>query len=114
MKASDKTTKNKKKYIFTNKTISKKSIMSAVLGILGVVSIVVAIVFTYNREGAATLEYGNVILLALIYGIIGEILGVVARKEPDRFYFFAYLGIVFNALIIIMVSIILYAGAYGI
>ena len=48
---SKKPTRNSKKYIFTNKTFSQKAIMSVVLGIMGIASIVVAIVFTYAKGG---------------------------------------------------------------
>ena len=106
-------TRNSKKYIFTNKTFSEKAIMSVVLGIIGIASIVVAIAFTYARGGLATLEYGGVVLLCLIYGFAGLILGILSKKEPDKYYFISYLGMVLNSITIIMVSLILYAGAYG-
>ncbi len=106
-------TRNSKNYIFTNKTFSKKAIMSVILGIIGIASIVIAIVFTYSKGGVATLEYGGVVLLCLIYGFAGLILAVLSKKEPDKYYFISYLGMVLNVLIIGMVSFILYAGAYG-
>lgn len=110
---SKKPTKNKKNYIFTNKTISYKAIMSIILGVIGVASIVVAIALTYAKDGQATLEYGGVVLLSLIYGFVGLILSIISKREPDRYYFFSYLGMVLNVAVIGMVSFILYAGAYG-
>ena len=106
-------TRNSKKYIFTNKTFSQKAIMSVILGVIGIASIVIAIIFTYSNGGIATLEYGGVVLLCLFYGFAGLILGILSKKEPDRYYFISYLGIVLNAIIIGMVSLILYAGAYA-
>lgn len=87
--------------------------MSVILGIIGITSIIVAIAFTYARGGTATLEYGGVVLLCLLYGFAGLILGILSKREPDKYYFLSYLGMVLNAVIIAMVSLILYAGAYG-
>lgn len=106
-------TRNSKNYIFTNKTFSQKAIMSVVLGVIGIASIIVAVAFTYVKGGNASLEYGGVVLLSLLYGFGGLILGILSRKEPDKYYFLSYLGMVLNGVILVMVSMILYAGAYG-
>ena len=92
-------TRNSKNYIFTNKTFSQKAIM--------------AVAFTYVKGGNASLEYGGVVLLSLLYGFGGLILGILSKKEPDKYYFLSYLGMVLNGVILVMVSMILYAGAYG-
>lgn len=110
---SKKPTRNSKKYIFTNKTFSQKAILSVILGVIGLASIVIAVIFTYSRGGEATLEYGGVVLLCLIYGFIGLILAIISKKEPDKYYFISYLGMVLNVMVIGSVSFILYAGAYG-
>ena len=106
-------TRNSKNYIFTNKTFSQKAIMSVILGVIGIASIIVAVAFTYVKGGNASLEYGGVVLLSLLYGFGGLILGILSKKEPDKYYFLSYLGMVLNAVILVMVSMILYAGAYG-
>ncbi|MBQ8038588.1 MAG: hypothetical protein IJ274_01705 [Lachnospiraceae bacterium] len=86
--------------------------MSVILGIIGIVSIILAIAFTYSKGGIATLEYGGVVLLSLIYGFAGLALAIISKKEPDKYYFISYLGMVLNIVVIGMVSLILYAGAY--
>ena len=106
-------TRNSQNYIFTNKTFSQKAIMSVILGVIGIASIIVAVVFTYSNGGIATLEYGGVVLLSLLYGFSGLILAILSKKEPDKYYFISYLGMVLNGIVIAMVSMILYAGAYG-
>ena len=110
---SKKPTRNSTKYIFTNKTFSQKAILSVILGVIGLASIIIAVIFTYSRGGEATLEYGGVVLLCLIYGFIGLILAIISKKEPDKYYFISYLGMVLNVMVIGSVSFILYAGAYG-
>lgn len=110
---SKKPIRNSKKYIFTNKTFSLKAIMSVILGIIGMVSLVICVILTYLKGGEATLEYGGVALLCLFYGFAGLILGIISRREPDKYYFISYLGMIFNIAVIGGVSFILYAGAYG-
>ncbi len=111
---SKKPSRNTKNYIFTNKTFSLKAIMAVILGIIGIVSIVLAVYFSYKRGGVANLEYGGVVLLCLLYGFGGMILAILSKREPDKYYFLSYLGMVLNGVVIAMVSLILYAGAYGI
>ena len=82
---SKKPTRNSKKYIFTNKTFSQKAILSVILGVIGLASIIIAVIFTYSRGGEATLEYGGVVLLCLIYGFIGLILAIISKKEPENY-----------------------------
>ena len=110
---SKKPIRNTKNYIFTNKTFSLKAIMAVILGIIGIASIIIAVAFTFSKGGEATLEYGGVVLLCLFYGFAGLILAIISKKEPDKYYFFSYLGMVLNVIVIGMVSFILYAGAYG-
>ncbi|MGN0472829.1 MAG: DUF6142 family protein [Lachnospiraceae bacterium] len=111
------TGKRKKKsggYIFTNKAHSPRGIMGTILGILSLTGIVLTIVLTFRRRGEALLQYGAVLLLCTIFGLVGLGLSVYARLERDKYYLFAYLGILWNLIALIGISLILYAGAYGI
>lgn len=103
-----------RKYIFTNKNYSPKSIMSTILGAISIVSLIHAVYFTYTNEGNALPRYGASVFLIMIFAFTGVILGIVSKSEPDRFYFFSYLGIVLNILALAGISMILFAGAYGI
>lgn len=98
-------------YIFTNKSYSKKSIMSTILGLIAVASLVVAAYLSYLGKGAQNPRYGSACVLAMIFAFVGEGLGVAARMEKDRFYLFARIGIVLNLIAIALISVILYAGA---
>lgn len=97
-------------YIFTNRTYSKKSIMSTVFGVIAVVSLIIDIYLSYRAEGASVASYGVACLLAMIYAFVGIILGVMAKLEQDKYYFFAKLGIALNIFALALVSAILYAG----
>ena len=44
------------------------------------------------------MRYGVVTLLCLIFSAAGLVLGIMAKLEEDKFYLFAWIGIVLNAL----------------
>ena len=51
--------------------------------------------------------------MCLLFSLAGLILGVLAKLEEDKFYLFAWLGIVLNLLTLLGIAFILYAGVYG-
>lgn len=104
----------KKGYKFTNKKHTEKGIMSTLLGIISLVSIILAIYNTYLAKGEAIVNYGLVGLIATCFSVIGLALGALARVETDKFLVFAYIGLIINILVLICISAILCAGAYGI
>lgn len=103
-----------RKFIFTNKNESKKGIMSTVFGLIASVSICMAVYLTFQMHGAAPVKYGVVGLLSMILAIAGLTLGIMAKLEQDRFYFFAWLGIILNGLALLGIAYIIYAGVYGV
>ena len=103
-----------RKYIFTNKKESKKGIMSAVLGIIALVSPFFAVYETFRNQGQALVKYGVAALFALLFALAGIVLGIMSKMEEDRFYLFSYLGIILNLLAIAGIGFIIYAGVYGI
>ena len=103
-----------KKYKFTNKKHPEKGIMSAILGIISLVSVWMAVYQTFLARGEANTNMGVVGLMITIFSATGLVLGYLAKKEFDKFMFFPYLGMVLNVLALACISVILYAGAYGI
>ena len=103
-----------RKYIFTNKKESKKGIMSAVLGIIALVSLFLAVYETFRNQGQALVKYGVAALFALLFALAGIVLGIMSKMEEDRFYLFSYLGIILNLLAIAGIGFIINAGVYGI
>ena len=103
-----------RKYIFTNKKESKKGIMSAVLGIIALVSLFLAVYETFRNQGQALVKYGVAALFALLFALAGIVLGIMSKMEEDRFYLFSYLGIILNLLAMAGIGFIIYAGVYGI
>lgn len=103
-----------KGYKFTNKRHPEKGIMSTVLGMISLVSVGIAVYQTYMAKGNAGSNMGIVGLMITIFSITGLVLGYMAKNEQDKFMFFTYLGMLLNVAALACISIILYAGAYGI
>ena len=103
-----------KGYKFTNKKHPEKGIMSAILGMISLVSVAAAVYQTYLAKGNAGGNMGIVGLMITVFSIAGLVLGYMAKNEPDKFKFFPYLGLVLNMAALGCISVILYAGAYGI
>ncbi len=103
----------KKDFMFTNKEHTLKGIMATILGVISLASLVYIIIDSYTRAGEIPLQYGAVAFLTMIFAFVGIVLGVMSKSEKDKFYFFSYLGIVLNVLVLAALSVILYAGAYA-
>lgn len=103
----------KKGYMFTNKSIPHRGIMSAILGILSDVSIGLTVFSSFQQAGAPSPRHGLTVLLSLLFGLTGLVLGILSRLEKDKFYFFPNLGILFNILAVCAGGFILYAGVFG-
>lgn len=102
----------KKGYIFTNKDHPKKGIMASILGILSIVTYVTAIYMSYRRGGESSARYGAAGVLATVFMFAGMVLALWSAVEKDRFKLFPVLGIILNGAAFLILSLILYAGAY--
>lgn len=102
----------KRYYKFTNKGHSKKAVMSTVFGALSCISVIVLIYLSYLNKGVAPFKYGVAGILALVFGIVGMILAVLAVQEKEKFLVFGWLGMALNGFVILVMSGILYAGSY--
>lgn len=107
--------KNQKKssYMFTNKDHPIKGIMSTILGVISLISIFFAVYLTFENRGEALLQYGTSMFLTTIFSMVGLGLGVASKMEKDKYYLFSYTGIISNFLAVGAISLILFAGAYG-
>ena len=103
----------KKSFMFTNKEHTLKGIMATILGMISSASLGYIIVNSYRNDGQVPLQYGAVAFLTMLFAFAGIVLGVLSKSERDKFYFFSYLGIVLNVLVLAALSVILYAGAYA-
>ena len=103
----------KKSFMFTNKEHTLKGIMATILGMISIASLGYIIVNSYRNDGQVPLQYGAVAFLTMLFAFAGIVLGVLSKSERDKFYFFSYLGIVLNVMVLAALSVILYAGAYA-
>lgn len=102
----------KKSYMFTNKSHPLKGIMAVILGILSIVTLVVAVFLSYKQGGVSSARYGTAALLTVLFELTGIGLGAYCLTEKDNFKLFPVLGIVLNVAGLMILSLILYAGAY--
>lgn len=102
----------KKGYKFTNKKHSPKAVMSTVFGALSDISLIVLVYLSYIRGGQVPVNYGIAVILVLIFAVVGCLLGVLAWQEREKFKVFAIIGLVLNAVALMAVSGVLYAGSY--
>lgn len=103
----------KNSYMFTSKQHTQKGIMATILGVISLVTLAYTIIMSYLKAGNVPRQYGAAVMLVMIFAFVGIILGVVSKTERDKFYLFSYLGIVLNVLVLLVISVILYAGAYA-
>ncbi|MCX4306142.1 MAG: DUF6142 family protein [Acetatifactor sp.] len=103
----------KNSFMFTNKEHTLKGIMGTILGVISLISLVYIIEDSYSTAGEVPIQYGAVAFLTMIFAFVGIVLGVLSKSDKDKFYFFSYLGIVLNVIVLATLSVILYAGAYA-
>lgn len=103
-----------KGYKFTNKKHPEKGMMSTILGVISLASVGIAVYQAFLAKGEAATNLGVAGLMITLFSAAGLVLGVLAKKEPDKFLFFPYVGILLNIVSLGCISVILYAGAYGI
>lgn len=101
-----------RKYIFTNKKHSYKGLMATSLGVIDVYTMIYTIYSTYKNGGEAPSRYAATVVLVLVFAFVGIILGLLGKSDADKFSFFSYVGIILNVVALLIVSGVLYAGAY--
>ncbi|MBQ8245980.1 MAG: hypothetical protein IJZ42_02525 [Lachnospiraceae bacterium] len=102
--------KRRQPYKFTIKKISPWSVMSTILGAISLISMVLAIIFTFQNQGTAKPGYGLTAILALIFSGAGLVLGIRTRFEKDMYYIFANIGIALNGCMLAFLIYILVLG----
>lgn len=104
----------RRSYMFTNKSHSDNGKISAALGVISFISLCIIIYTSYRQEGSMNPKLGAASVFALLYAIGGEVLGIMARLEKDKFYIFPNIGLILNTVVIVSVGFLLYLGVSGI
>lgn len=102
--------KKKKKFVYTNKKHTEKGIFSTILAVISFVTLIILLVMSFYKAGEIDSSYGATAFLCTVYSGVGIILGLIGKNEPDKYYHFAHLGILWNVINLLFVSAILYAG----
>lgn len=100
----------KSSFIFTSRRHPEKGIMSAILGVISIISIIAAVYLSYKNGGNAKPQYGAAVFLVTLFALTGMVLGVMSRLEKENYHLFPHLGIGLNFLSLAMISFILYSG----
>ncbi len=70
--------------------------MATILGIISNGSLGIVIYLSYLSGGNVPVSYGLTGLLAVIFSLVGLIMGVLTVREKDMFKLFPVLGILLN------------------
>lgn len=97
-------------YMFTNKRHSGKGMASAFLGCLDLVYLFLVILFCFQAKGNASARDAAVTMFALVFSLIGFVIGILSRIEKDRFYLFPDIGIATNFIVIVLIVYMLVLG----
>ena len=100
----------RERYMFTDNRHPEKGIMSAVLGTLSVITLSLAVLFSYKNGGQALVQYAAAAFVAAIFSCLGLILGIMSRFERDIFKLFPNLGILLNLLSVLFIVFLLILG----
>ncbi len=102
--------KKPRSYLFTSRKQSVRAMAASILGAVSLVSSVLMIRLAYENGGTADYHYGAVVFVCLIFALVGLILAILSRKEPDVWYFFTYLGVILNSADLLLCFVIMYLG----
>lgn len=100
----------KKRIIYSKKEHTKTGIFSFILSVISLISLIITVVASYTLKGQAPQSFGAVGFLCAVFSGVGIILALIGRREPEKFYLFANLGLVINIVDLLFISNILYAG----
>ncbi len=84
--------------------------MSVILGIISLASLVTVVFFSYRSGGEAAVKYGFTGVLAMVFSLVGMVLGVLTLSDRNYYRIFPVLGTLLNLIALGGVSLILYAG----
>ena len=85
--------------------------MATILGVISLTSLGAVVFLAYRGNGEAAAGFGFTGVLALIFSLIGIVLGFVTFCDKTYYRLFPVLGILLNLAALGGISLILYAGA---
>ena len=99
--------RRRKSYKFTEKSQSKKGIISFGISVASVLLYLIFIFLSFKQEGNLSPYYGSVGVLAMIFSVVALIVSIIGMTEEDTFKFFPRLAIGISIL-----AVLLWGGTY--
>ena len=97
-------------YKFTNKTHPAKAVCSVMLACVSLLGVCAVVYLSFQGQGETKPGYGLTGLLAVIFSIIGEVLGVLSFRERDSFYVVSWVGTILNLIVLVGVGFLFSLG----
>ncbi|MBO4910790.1 MAG: hypothetical protein J5476_16090 [Lachnospiraceae bacterium] len=94
--------------MFTNRRHPYMGIMSAILGLIALISLLYGIGSSYLLGGDVPMGFGAAALLATLYSLTGWFMGVIAVRLPDCFKVTSITGIILNSAALILSGFLLW------
>ena len=97
--------------MFTNRRHPYIGIMSAILGVISLVSLIYGIAGSYLLGGEVPMKFGVACALATLYSLVGWFLGVMAVRIPASFRLTGIIGIILNSASLLIAAFLLWIPA---
>lgn len=81
-----------REYMFTNRHYTRGGIIAMILGILSVLCFAAGILESFKNKGNGGSVVGLLGAGALLFSVVGAIIGIRSFKEEERFYTFSWIG----------------------
>lgn len=85
--------------------------MSTILGVISLAALGAVVFLAYRSNGEAAVGFGFTGILALLFSLVGIVLGILTVRDKNCYRLFPVLGTFLNLLTLGSISLILYAGA---
>ena len=99
--------RRRRTYKFTEKTHSKKAMISAVMSTISLLVYFIFVFLSYKAGGKLSMYYGGFGFLAMLISVAGLVISIITLKEEDTFTLFPQV-----ALITSILSSLCWVGTY--
>lgn len=98
--------------MFSDRSHSKKGIISTILGVLSIGALIILAISSSLSGGNGSLLVGGLGIIALIVSFIGFTLGISSCKEDEVYYSYPVVGTSLNGIIFVIYIIIYLMGTF--
>lgn len=95
---------------FTDKKHHPVEIMAWILGLIALVSIIIAAIMPYFLHATSFGQYAAVCFMSMLFGIVSMALAIVGRSMQKSYGMFSFMALVEDVLIFIIGAIIIILG----